>query len=1565
MGSNPPVPPTPAPTTGAVATGTSQAPSQYDPAGVSPSAAGVYGPYNALQTGYLGPLQSPTLPAMPQLNDPTLQAVADRLATLQSSHPVISGQVPPSMDSVIAKQTSHLSAAQIAGEVGKETWQQSIVQPLTDFINVWKTDPKQGLMETLGGAALIGGLIGLEALTGGAATPFIFAAMAAMVAPSMIQSWGNELHNPTDANLVAALVSTSTGLIAVGTPVKWAQGMQLGRNALSFALRAKKDLTYAEDVLPKILSGHPELRSQLDLTRPITEQLDTLADRPAKMRAQFEQYGVKLEDKSVGELLKRSDTLEGLRKAYVATTDPLKRQELKQKMLDYAKKEVLPLRLQVASHYLFLPDSKLKHIPFGPTEKTATIEKGVQLKAQQEAGAIIGYLRGIGRGHPGLTSDQLSSASLIEHGGRDMAAGGSGFLIAKMHFHHDELVKHLGLDEQDLQKVEIAMEDPKEWEKLTAKQELYGQYRSTLHGAMTTAELRWGTISNAIAGYLPRMFTGAEDVAHTRGVKDVLAGLRGAMQSRSRVYQAAFDAVQGDVSYVERSRAQILADEEHIAGVYKAQQPLRDYLAGNTAEVEASRATASGYKRWISTYTHKASQAKTPVEEEKWLAKVKETQAKLDRHYDVETAKNAKHGGLVQMTADQFDKLKRVAPLQRKLLTGNDLFRASTASYVYRMEEASLRAAAETHANMSVSELKNLFLKMPLGKYGIAMQHPSFAAEHALPDFMPESAFATGKNASAGYKQVFRAIGRPGDLNYRPAVFARDALADELHKIMESATTGSEVFSGMSGALYKTVHVSKRFIMATPFWHAMNVGGRLVAFALEDPVGAKTALSTVWGKGEFLLSPEERAALETRASQAGLQHANKFEVTNQQHRALRNQDGQSTWPTALRTLTGPMGHAYQDMLEGGFWKMVDDFQLAAFQLGEHKLRIKLPNEPEAEISRLAAEYANNLAGMVNPLYMNKAYRHARNLIWFAPSYWATFTRTLVSLPFSDRLSGFLAKYHGGDFVRFGNVPLKAVSQAGRRELTRMQRSWVLTYLATSVVAADMMNVMLGGRHLWENDPGHMFDINVDNFGAWSHQLPVIGGISPGGPQTLPSGEIRHTYISAVPFFRQGADVMNALGLGHDWGLAHQFGDQAFQQANALQKIQMMAGASADGLRREAANKLSGVPQAIYGAATGEQLSPRLGQGVQRQVKGPIGNLDALLVLVPGGMTLERFFGSEASLADKYPVGSPQYIAAQKQALQGTAQAIPSALIQQFTGFPSMYHVGPEQPPVDDSKMKNWYDQRNTLHDALQNASKQMFAGQMTPLGYERKRQQLLDRLIQLDSDTFGPSSPAAPLANVRSQLASQLGLDNLGLSDSEWYARYQTFQASWDQLLQSASPTSRASWWEAEHSQWTDADYLVWEAQEMKKSIAAAVDGQGGNYIRAYENQIASLQSLPLTTAERLKIEQADPYYYTYRQVLTAMSRSSALGAFINAFTSPFSETYIMPQGLTPDEQQQMASLAPGTASLITPETATALAAQAKTLANQPDVAAAGGEATGDPGFNQQLQQATQDAGVG
>lgn len=1572
MGSNPPPNPTGA---GQVTTGGTSTPSPTPY--VAAGAGTPFDVYQALQNGYHSPLSQQPTPGPIQLDDPTLQSVADQLNALQATHPVISGKTPPSTDSVIAKQTQHMSAADIAGQVGKETWQQAVMQPVQDFIHVWQTDPKAGLLETLGGAALIGGLVGLEAVTGGAATPFIFAGMAALVAPSMIQSWGDELHNPTDSNLVRALVSTATGLLTVGLPIKWAKGLQLSRQSLAFALRAKKGMTAVQDVIPEILSGNPANRRFIDLKDPIENQLHTLPDRFDAMQAMLKEDGVNLKDRKVSDLLKRTQALDGLRSAYRKATDPKVREQYKQQMLKYAAEDVLPLRLGVAAHYLYLPQSKFSHIPIGPTEKTAELPKDIQLAMEKHGGEIMGYIQQIGFGHPGLTADHLTAASVIEQAGRDMQAGGSGYYIASMRRAHEDMIKKLGVDDEAIKKIEIAMEDSSKWNELTGRQQLYGQFRSQMHNAMTLAELRNGTIPLTVAGYVPRMFSGVEDVPHTQGVRSLMDAMRGSVMSRSRVWQASFDAMSGDISYTERTRQQILDAEQLSGAAQKAQQPLRDYYATNKAEIDKLRNQAGRFTYWYNRFKKEGN-----------TKRAAEMYAKRELLYTEAEQKGGMHVQLVRdLTPDQFEKLKKLAPLGRKLVTGKDLFDASTASYVYRMEEASLRAMAGTHANLAITDLQQSFLKMPLSKYGIAIQSPEFRRSLAvkagidvkkldkmtpakmseyltqfLPEFLPETAFMRGVDAASGYKQVFRAIGRPGDLHYQPAIFARDDLADEMHKLMAGATSGAEVYSGLFGLLYKGVTGSKRFIMASPFWHAMNVTGRVIAFIADDPIGATTALRTVWGRGEFLLNPEERAKLMVRFSQAGGVHANRFNVTNHMHRALKNQDGQASWPQGLRTLYGFFGHAYGDMLEGGFWKTVNDFQLAAFQLAEHRFRLKLPNADESEIGRLAAEYANNLGGMVNPLYMNRVYKYLRNFMWFAPSYWATFSRALLSFPFSDRISGALAQFRGGDYVRLSNLPLKAVSQAGRREYSRAMRSWTLMYLATGVVAADMLNVMLGGRHIWENDPGHMFDINVDNFAQWSKPLNPL---SPGGPQTTPSGAVRHTYWSAIPFFRQTADVMNALGLGHDWGLAHEFSDTTWQQANGMQKGLMAAGALFDGIRREAANKTGGVPQAVYGAATGEELAARMGTGTQRQIKGPVGSLGALLNLVPGGMSLERFWSQEAGLANRYPVGSPEYVAAQQQAAQSAAQSIPSALVQQFTGLPSMYHMGPEQPPVDDSKMQNWYNDRNQLHDALQNASKEVFMGQMSPLAYERKKQQVMDRMIQLDADTFGNTSPAAPLMKARQQLSQDLGLDNLGLSDSQWFARYTQFQNAWDQIVASASPESRSVWWQTEHSQWTDADYLAWEAKELKKSIAAAVDGQGGNYITAYENQISQLEALPLTTAERLKIEQADPYYYTYRQVIQAMSRSSALGAFISAFTSPYSETYIMPEGLSPDQQQQIAQLAPGTASLVTPETAKALAAQAKALAGSQEVTQAGGQASETPAFQQTVQELSSEAGVG
>src|SRR5262249_36426851 len=194
----------------------------------------------------------------------------------------------------------------------------------------------------------------------------------------------------------------------------------------------------------------------------------------------------------------------------------------------------------------------------------------------------------------------------------------------------------------------------------------------------------------------------------------------------------------------------------------------------------------------------------------------------------------------------------------------------------------------------------------------------------------------------------------------------------------------------------------------------------------------------------------------------------------------------------------------------------------------------------------------------------------------APSYWATYLHALQSMmPGAARLSHFLAQAGGGRFVRLSAVPLKAIDYRSRLELVRAQRSWMTTYLATGIVSMDLMNVMFSGHHLWENEQGRLMDIDVTN-------VPGIGGT-----QTARSGEVRRAYITTQPFFRQAVDLMNAVGLGHDWGFAHQFSDSNWQKADALHRGMMLAGGLVDGVRREAAAKTGVIPQAGYEAITGQ------------------------------------------------------------------------------------------------------------------------------------------------------------------------------------------------------------------------------------------------------------------------------------------------------------------------------------------------------------------------------------------
>ena len=1540
--------------------------------------------YNTLQSNFYQPLNLSVNPTAPAIDDPTMQALANQMLAIQKGNAVGNGTQAPSAASVLAKASSHLSAGEIASQVGKGTWQQMVMDPFQQFMHTWQTDPKAGLMETLGGAAMIGGVIGLEAITGGAATPFIFAAGAALVAPGMIKSWLDEVQNPTDANLVKALIGTSTGILTVGLPTKWSAGMGVQRAGLMARLNdmraaieprgvTKMWQTGATKIGEDLVQGsYQNLRADI----PLGKQLDTLATTWKAMKKQFERWNVPVDDMAEsGQLLQVQEKLDAIGQAITQAKkagDHETASALEAEAIKTAGEEYRTLRLSVARHYRFLASRPFSHVPiWGGQVKASEIGPQLMKELQGHVDTSMGQLDAL-VGGIGMTNERVlpSIATVIEHQSASLSGGAPEAIINKLALSHLRITDILGVDDKrpifeagkvpedawarlsPMEQVEVGLEDPKRWKMLTPKQQLYGQYRAAMENGLSVAGLKHGVIPLSDKGGVRAIRTGAvpaEDA--TQLIRNPLRPMEGKIPAFSRTYQLAFDEAKGWEFDAKRSRMSEFEKEFQMADKYDPH--FVEYWNQHGQRITAARKSIAGHKSQITTKTKRLAEAQGKVEIRKAQSSLEDQKAKLadvragvvqsfvDQGLTEAEAKKAAeyvHMEKVKdpVTGQEFDPLaeaKDALPPGRKLLSGKDLFHATAAAAVYRLHAMYYNTLYASHADAGMKAVEDAVLRGGHSEQMLSLLTKQEFRDKigGAPDFLRAKAFRGGGPEGvdthadwAGYAQVSPQIGNVGDLHYQDAIYARKEIAQKIQLAYDNSYNSSQLHQGIVGALYTGVSKTKHVIMMSPAWHFMNVAGRALAFVLNDPATAMPALKTMFGHGDILLDERLRSQLSAEFQLAGGKAANKFNVSRALHLNDREQNGQSHWPSVIRTPVGTMWHAYEKHVEDGFWKMVDDFQLAAYTYSKNHLQVRNPEMGETEAKQLSALYANDLGGMVNPLYMNKAYKEMRNLIWFAPSYWATFTRSLLSVaPGADRLSSFLSKYHEGALTRFGAVPLKAVSDIGRREMVRMHRSWTMTYLATAFVSADFLNMMLGGRHLWENDQGHMFDINVDKAASLFGQGPQQKGTA-----------TKHAYFSGMPMFRQAMDVANALGLGHDYGFAHQFGDQNWQQLDAMHKAMMLGGGLLDGIKEQAASKTSAPAQAAWGLAMGETLSGRA-KGVQREIGGPLGRFSALASFIPGGSAAESAMTQNQSLPD-------------------ALKTYGGSLLQQYTGLPSIYHMGMEQLPVDDSVMKNWADQRAMIHQTLGNASKQMFNGEIQPIQYERLRQQSVDKMLQLDADTFGNSTPTGALSRTRLELEQANGLNRNDLTDSQWAERNDIFQMEWEQALQTASPEARAAWWEAETSQWTDADYLVWEAQQMRSALMGSIDGQGGAHIRAYQHQIGPLLDIP-STAMRKALEQGDPYYYTYRQVLKQMAATSSLGAFISAFVSPYANTLIEPQQLTPDQEAAMASVVDSSATLIRPATAEALAAEAKKRAHSAAVEQSGGKATADPGFSQEV----------
>lgn len=1493
-------------------------------------------PYYALQP-YYGALQQQPQLQMPQYDDPTLQSIRDRLAAVQQSSPLLSGAATPHPQSVIARQQSRMSPGQIVEAAGQGLWQQEVVQPVQDYLRTWQTNPGQAVLETLGGAAVVGGIIGLEALTGGAATPFIFGAMAALAAPSIAQGWAQEVMDPSDAHLVQALVSTGAGALSVGSPVRAFRGMASARSLLEGALAARKDITTTDQAAGLLIGRREGLRGQVRTGVPLQQQLQVFATDTDALVDQLRAAGANLDEPkdtaSVFVAARRvQDSLRTRLQAAMDAGDAEKAQSIRVQIHDHAKNELAPAMLATAHEHLFLPFTPYSHVPLAPV---AGAPAELQAALDEHEGAIRGLLREVHSGNSlqGLHEPATRIESVLEQGALDRAAGTAWDMANRVLSRVEDMARSVGLDGLNDSRIEgllQALEEPEKWQALVGSDlghAMFAQKLRNISDMMTAGELRFGTIAQALQGRIAHYFQGVAGATEAEPVGMFSSWLRMPTGSRSRFWKVASDD-EGNVAFEGKTRAEIIDQLRKQTEFYEATHEHRQlYTAGRT-RIDSLRRSFGQHAGAL-----KRAQAEGNA------AAAKAAQAKLDEvlvRAHNEIGKLAPE--LVSMGLKDLKKIRRAAPATHELVTGGEALRQMIARHLTRMHQAVIGEGLRSHADMNMQRLSTIFTETPTKTWGAAMALPSFATRHELPDILPETVFlGQSRNAGTveenarklGYFIAHPAIGSPRDLHYRPALYARGELANNIQQASASASS-AEAQHGILGALYNLGNVSKRFIMYSPLFHFMNVAGRGIAFVMNDPAVAGSAFKAA---GELRKDSEAYYALLEEAGSAGMVHANKWNVSAHLHRLQREEDGQPHFLGALRNFGRAIDDFHMEHAERGLWNAVDHLQLAGYLYA--KTRFTERGVDAVEARRLAAQYANTLGGMTNPLYMSRLWRHVKSQVWFAPSYWATFLHALEStLPGASRLSSFMAKAGGGRFVRASAVPLKAISDRNRRELVRAQRSWMVTYLSTAAVASDMLNVMFSGHHLWENEQGRMMDIDVTNLTGTSdvdaqHPTP------------------KRAYITAMPMFRQAIDVANAIGLGHDYGFAHQFSDPVWQQQDALHKTEMSLGALADGIRGEAAGKTAQVPQAAYGALAGESLTARLGQNVQSKIDRPA----ALLSLVPNGYQIQRLLKTyqENATGDQ---ASPGELL--KDATLST--------LASFSGLPSIYHMGVETPPIDDDAYQHWQDQRNAIHDRLLADSRAVFAGTLSPQEYARKKHDELTRQNQLNLDTWGDNSPGSSLASAYANLSKQFGLDDQTLTTDQWYERYDAFQPAWEQLLQSASPSTRAAWFEHSQAQWTDADYLEWEAQQLKQALAASIDGQGGAYIRAFQSQLFRLKPT-LTDSEYQEMQDADPVFSAYHSLLTSMGQTSALGAFVNAFSSPYSRTVVLPPGFSQGEAQALAEHTGQT--VVRSEEAQALSQQARQVAQDPAVAQAGGDPAASAEFQQQAAGAIQAAQAG
>jgi F0F1-type ATP synthase membrane subunit b/b' len=916
-----------------------------------------------------------------------------------------------------------------------------------------------------------------------------------------------------------------------------------------------------------------------------------------------------------------------------------------------------------------------------------------------------------------------------------------------------------------------------------------------------------------------------------------------------------------------------------------------------------------------------------------WESSLATHQAKID---SIPREFADKHGldaleDLVKTDVVDSAKLRSITTMQpggRYLMSGYELPRLAVSRYLRQMNQARYREAWKSISYSPKDQTMDLAYGAGKGETlaEVALKDAS-NLPIAITSDIKLGDIAQGDTGRAlmdqGYEMVMPEVGRRGEqgsLNYQPAIYGRKDIVGKYRELAQQARSASDFQSAFARSVYNaSVGVPKRIIMGSPAWHGKNVFGRALAAYFQDP--------SMFGQAVFrelknrFHDQDAYYATKMEHWMDGGVPANRFNVTEHLHHLEQQMSGQRTFLSALRSPLGPLSHAHAELAERWFWKTVDDIGTAAYVVQKQKLMSKRSWMSERMAGMLAAEHANNVAGMVNPLYMSKLWRWGRQMLFFAPTWWTTFARMAgQAIPGSARISHLLNKSGAlgvVDPVKFHSLDLRQ-----RKELVRVTRGYFMSYMSAAMLTHDMMNYLFSGHHVWDNQKGHEWDVEMDH--AYAPKLDPS------------SGQTKHVHVKGMFYFSQMADMLNAIGLGHDWGFLHQMHSGGFQQADDWHKAAVIGSSLADGFRQQAAGK----------ASTAVNLGIGMGLGIDpyslmrsNQVN-EIPRWEMLAGMLPGGFQAQRVIDQQRRAAMKAAIEADPNAPPPDVSMVGldarSLGAMASAAGDQFIGMPSLAYTGDEPANgyhfLSEQESTKYLQSRGQILQRKQSLSGALLNGDMTPADWVQQNEMQTQRYLQLLSDTYGnqADNSANSLFTERKNLYTKYSLDNPSLSQGQRAVNTEAFDAEWQGMLNNASPQVKAQWWDAHTAMWTDADYLYWMTGQIKQAIQSHIDGEGGNLIRQSAAKL-NYGGLPVDTTKLDQMRQNDPYLWIYHQVMSQLGKFSLLGALAGSYYNPYPNFAIFPDDQAAQIQQmEQAGLLKGGAVLARASTMHELAAAAR-----------------------------------